>query len=142
MPGYTSRPRETGALRWWWNPFRVPDGKPQLKQASTASESRAEEASRQHHLQHQHQHCVPCCYYIYSSLKLFHHFLDFHHAKIYGGPSIEHCNRVHLPSILICSLVLYATQRPSVIINISWDICIESLLNNATAPHAQVVSSM
>ena len=38
---YTSRPREAGALRWWWNPFRVPDGKPQLKQASTAS-ARAE----------------------------------------------------------------------------------------------------
>lgn len=54
----TSRPREAGGLRWWWNPFRVPDGKPQLKQATTASESRAEEASRQH----QHQHCI--CYYI------------------------------------------------------------------------------
>jgi hypothetical protein len=56
-----SGPREAGAaLRWWWNPFRVPDGKPQLKQASQR-ESRAE-ASHQHHRQHQQQQFI--CYYI------------------------------------------------------------------------------
>jgi hypothetical protein len=27
-----------GALRWWWNPFRVPDGKPQPKAAQSQRE--------------------------------------------------------------------------------------------------------
>lgn len=31
-----------GALCWRWNPFRVPDGKPQLKQASSTASERAE----------------------------------------------------------------------------------------------------
>ena len=92
-----------GALRWRWNPFRVPDGKPQLKQASTASESRAE-ASRQHHLQFKHQHPISCCSYIHSiSNTLLSPRLSPY--KDIWSPSIQHCNPVRPPSTVICNLV-------------------------------------